>query len=114
MRKILFVDNDLIEDQELKKALRVECPEWEIESAMSVEEALGIMSKSPFDVIASEILINGMDGIELLSTVNELYPETVRIMHTKLPDHGMALKSTMVVHQLLMKPGSVETMENVI
>ncbi|MHC4268985.1 MAG: HDOD domain-containing protein [Planctomycetota bacterium] len=112
MRKILFVDNDLTEDNDLKKALRDVCPEWEIESAVGVEEAFSIMSKSPFDVVVSEILINGMDGIEFLSTVNDLYPETVRILHTKLPDHGMALKSTMVVHQLLMKPCSVEIIEH--
>ncbi len=114
MRKILFVDNDLIEDQELKKMLREVCPDWEIESVVSVAEALSIMSKSQFDVVVSEVLINGMDGIELLSTVNDLYPETVRIIHTKLPDHGMTLKSTMVVHQLLMKPCPVEIMENTI
>ena len=112
MRKILFVDNDLIEDQELKKMLKAVRPEWGLESAVGVEEALTIMSKSPFDVVVSEILINGVDGIEFLSTVNDLYPETVRIMHTKLPDHGMALKSTIIVHQLLMKPCSVEIMEN--
>jgi len=112
MRKILFVDNDLIEDQDLKKMLRAVRPEWELESAMGVEDALTIMSKSPFDVVVSEILINGVDGIEFLSTVNDLYPETVRIMHTKLPEHGMALRSTMIVHQLLMKPCSVEKMEN--
>jgi putative nucleotidyltransferase with HDIG domain len=112
MREILFVDNDLIEDQELKKMLKAVHPEWVIESAVGVEEALTIMSKSPFDVVVSEILINGVDGIEFLSTVNDLYPETVRIMHTKLPEHGMALRSTMIVHQLLMKPCSVEIMEN--
>ncbi len=114
MMKVLFVDNNLIEDQKLKEMLRELCPEWEIESTVYVDEALSIMTKSTFDVVVSETIIHGKDGIELLSTVNDLYPEIVRIIHTELPDHGIALKSTMVVHQMLAKPCSAVTMENTI
>ncbi len=114
MRRILFVDNDPGEDQKLTKTLRSMCPEWEMEVAVSGEEALNIMYKSPFDVIVSDIRVRGIDSIELLDTVSERYPETVRIVHSDLSNLEISLKSTMTAHQLLMKPCCAETMKNTI
>ena len=114
MRRILFVDNDSGVDLELTRTLRSICPEWEMEIAMSGEEALNIMCKSPFDVIVSDIRVQGIDSIELLDTVSERYPETVRIVHSDLSSPEMSLKSTMTAHQLLMKPCCAETMKNTI
>ncbi|MHC4454908.1 MAG: response regulator, partial [Planctomycetota bacterium] len=114
MRRILFVDNDPGEDQKLAKTLRSMCPEWEMEVAVNGEEALNIMYKHPFDVIVSDIRVNGIDSIELLDTVSERYPETVRIIHSDLSNPEMSLKSTMAAHQLLMKPCCAETMKNTI
>ena len=114
MRKILFVDNDPDTAQEFKKTFRSMCREWEMENVVSGNEALSFMSKSPFDAVVSDILIQGMDGVELLDTVNERYPETVRIIHSKLADPEMVLKSKNTVHQFLMKPCSAEAMKNTI
>ncbi len=114
MRRILFVDREPGADQELTKTLRSMCPEWEMEVAVSGEEALDIMYKSPIDVIVSDIRMHGVDSIELLDTVSERYPETVRIVHSDLSNPEMSLKSTMSAHQLLMKPCCAETMKNAI
>jgi putative nucleotidyltransferase with HDIG domain len=110
MRKILFVDNDQNTTLKSKKMLNAMCPDWEIDTTPSGEEALDFMAKSSFDVIVSDIRIQGMDGIELLSTVSMLYPETVRIILSEFSD----LRSTMIVHQFLMKPCCAETMKNTI
>ncbi len=63
MRRILFVDREPGADQELTKTLRSMCPEWEMEVAVSGEEALDIMYKSPIDVIVSDIRMHGVDSI---------------------------------------------------
>jgi len=110
----MFVDNDPDAAQEFKKTLRSMCREWEMENVVSGNEALNFMSKSPFDAVVSDIVIQGMDGVELLDAVNERYPETVRIIHSKLTDPEMVLKSKKAVHQFLMKPCSAETMKNTI
>ncbi len=110
MIKILFVDNDQKTTQKSKKMLNAMCPDWKIENTASGEEALDFMSKSPFDVIVSDIRIQGMDGIDLLETVSKRYPETVRIIHSEFSD----LRSTMIVHQFLLKPCCAETMKNTI
>jgi putative nucleotidyltransferase with HDIG domain len=110
MRRILFVDNDPNTTQKLSKMLKAMCPDWSIETTVSGDEALDLMAKLPFDVIVSDIHIQGMDGIELLGTVSKRHPETVRIIHSEFSD----LRSTMIVHQFLMKPCCAETMKNTI
>lgn len=114
MRRVLFVDSDPGAARKLQKTLEPMCPEWEMEVAMSGEEVLNIMSRSAFDVVVPDIRIEGMDGLELLGIVSERYPETVRIIHSELLDPDEALKSTMNVHQFLMKPCCAETMKNTI
>ena len=114
MRKILFVDNGPDTALEFKKTLRSMCREWEMENVVCGNEALNFMSKSPFDAVVSDIQIQGINGVELLDTVNERYPETVRIIHSTLTDPEMVLKSKNIVHQFLMKPCSAETMKNTI
>ncbi|MCP4253206.1 MAG: HDOD domain-containing protein [Candidatus Scalindua sp.] len=114
MRRVLFVDSDPGEARKLKKTLTLICPEWEIEFAMSGEEVLDIMSKSPFDVVVPDIRIQGINGIELLDIVGERYPETVRIIHSETFDPDEVLRSTMAVHQFLMKPCCAETVKNTI
>jgi putative nucleotidyltransferase with HDIG domain len=114
MRRVLFVDSDQGAARKLQKMLEPMCPEWEMEIAVSGDEVLNIMSRSAFDVVVPDISIQGMDGIELLGIVSERYPETVRIIHSELSDPEEVLKSTMAVHQFLMKPCCAETMKNTI
>ncbi|MFQ5788419.1 MAG: response regulator, partial [Thermodesulfobacteriota bacterium] len=114
MRKILFVDKGTDTTQKFKTTLRSMCREWEMENVVSGNEALNFLSKSTFDAVVSDLLIQGMDGFELLDAVNERYPETVRIIHSNLIDPEIVLKSKNTVHQFLMKPCSAETMKNTI
>ncbi|MCP5004512.1 MAG: HDOD domain-containing protein [Planctomycetes bacterium] len=110
MRRILLVDNNACASRELKRMLGLMCPDWEIESAISGEEALKLMSGSHFDVLVSDICLDGIDGVELFDSVSKLYPEIVRIIHAKLSPPETILKSAMTVHQFLAKPCSAETM----
>ncbi len=111
MRRILFVDDDPKEIKWLKNMLGSMCHEWEMEFAVSGEEALNFMAKSSFDVVMSDMHMPEMDGVELLGIVTERYPETVRIMLSERSDKEMALRSVKSVHQFLMKPSSVERMQ---
>ena len=111
MRRILFVDDDPKEIKRLRKMLRSIRHEWEIESAVSGKEALSFMAKSHFDVVVSNMHMQKMDGVELLDTVMEHHPETVRIIHSEHSDKEMILRSVKSAHQFLMKPCSAETMK---
>ncbi len=109
MRKILFVDDDPKEIKWLKKMLEPMCHEWEMKFAVSGEEALNFMAKSPFDVVVSDMRMPEMDGIKLLDIVMDRYPETVRIIHSDPLDPEIVFRLSKSAHQLLTKPCSAET-----
>ncbi len=111
MRRILFVDDDPNEIKELKTMLKSICQKCEIEFALSGEEALNFMLKSPFDVVVFDMRMQGRDGMDFLGTVMERYPETVRIIHSELSDAEMVLRSSKSAHQLLEKPNSAEAIK---
>ncbi|TFH31752.1 MAG: HD domain-containing protein, partial [Deltaproteobacteria bacterium] len=50
------------------------------------EEALGIVRKEPVAVVVSDDLMPGTRGVELLSRVRDLSPDTVRVLLTETAD----------------------------
>ncbi|HEY5190773.1 MAG TPA: response regulator [Candidatus Deferrimicrobium sp.] len=50
------------------------------------EEALGIVRKEPVAVVVSDNLMPGMRGVDLLSRVRDLSPDTVRVLLTGYAD----------------------------
>lgn len=55
---------------------------YEVLAEESAEKALVVMEEIGFKVVISDERMPGMGGAEFLSLVNELYPETVRILLT--------------------------------
>lgn len=55
---------------------------YEIEIAGSAESALRTIAEKSFDLIISDIILPGMNGIELLKKCRELYPEQIVIIMT--------------------------------
>ncbi len=109
MKRILFIDNDPKVLRGLRRALATIHHEWDVEFAMSGEEALNLMSKSLFDVIVTDTRMPKMNGVELLNTVMERYPDTVRIILSGHTDKEMIMNSLNCTHQFLVKPCNPET-----
>ncbi|HEX9850231.1 HD-GYP domain-containing protein [Candidatus Deferrimicrobium sp.] len=57
------------------------------------EEALGIVQREPVAVIVSDNLMPGMRGVELLSRVRDLSPDTVRVLLTGYADLPTAIEA---------------------
>jgi EAL domain-containing protein (putative c-di-GMP-specific phosphodiesterase class I) len=102
--RILFVDDEPQVTQALHVALRKE--PWEIATASSAEEALDLLSRSPFDVIVSDERMPGLHGSDFLSIVREAHPETVRIILSGQADLEAAVKAinSAEIHRFLLKP----------
>jgi putative nucleotidyltransferase with HDIG domain len=109
IRRILFVDDQPEVLRGLKRALETMRHKWDIEFAVSGEEALNLMSKSHFAVVVSDMRMPEMDGVELLNVVMERNPEVVRIILSGHSDRELVLRSVRCAHQFLAKPCNIET-----
>jgi len=78
--KVLFVDDDPNILAAYQRQLR---KQYEIDTALAGERGLEAVAKSgPYAVIVSDLKMPGMNGIQFLSRVREMAPDSVRIMLT--------------------------------
>src|SRR5258708_14088308 len=102
-KRILFVeDNALLRQMYLMMMDGEET--WEAVGAADARQALRIMEQAPFDVVVSEMRMPGMDGIELMGAVRQLYPRSSRIILSGLSDQAEIARSLDSTHQFLAKP----------
>jgi len=77
---ILVIDDEEIARKNLSHILIKE--NYEVSIASSAKDALPVLEKNEFDVVISDIKMEGMDGIELLEKLRIQYPDTKVIMVT--------------------------------
>ena len=109
-RRILFVDDEPVLLDGLKRMLRGMRDQWEMTFAVSAEAALEIIKCKPVDVVVTDVRMPGMDGVQLLSQVRDLYPQIVRIILSGTNDKDLIFKSIGSAHQYLSKPCEGETL----
>ncbi|MBN2717823.1 MAG: HDOD domain-containing protein [Deltaproteobacteria bacterium] len=114
MKRILFVDDEPNVLQGLKRMLRPMRNEWEMAYAGGGEEALEMMSQSPFDVVVSDMRMPGMDGAQLLTEVTRRYPNTVRIVLSGQSEKEAIFKAIGKTHQYLSKPCNPEVLKQTV
>ncbi|MFZ1013583.1 MAG: response regulator [Terracidiphilus sp.] len=102
-KRLLFVDDDSNLLMGLKRSLHSMQEEWEMEFADSGAAALKVLDR-PFDVVVSDMRMPGISGLELLNTVKERFPQTVRILLSGQSDRQSILDSAARAHQYLSKP----------
>ena len=107
MIKFLVVDDEKGVVDELKELL--EMRSYRVYSATSGEQALLIMKKENPNIVILDILMPGMDGIEVLRQIKKTYPKTRVIMLTAVEDEGMKKMATSLgASGYLTKPYSFE------
>jgi DNA-binding NtrC family response regulator len=77
-RTVLFVDDDYIILRSLERGLLDEA--YGKHFAKSVEEALEILQREEVHVIVTDVIMPGLDGLDLLKIVGEKYPHIVKIV----------------------------------
>lgn len=105
--KILFVDDDPINVESFLVSF---CEEYNVFGAHSGEEALEIFHKHPdICVVLSDQRMDGMSGVELLSTIYSQAPDTVRIIITGYVDVSDILDAINRGHiyQYVLKPWDI-------
>jgi response regulator RpfG family c-di-GMP phosphodiesterase len=89
--KILFVDDEENILYSMKRELR---KRFTVVTATSGALALEVMKNDgPFAVIVSDMRMPEMDGIQLLTAVKDIYPDTIRLMLTGNADQETAIEA---------------------
>jgi HD-like signal output (HDOD) protein len=114
MKDILFVDDerDLLDG--LRARLYKHRRDWNMQFVASGAEALAIFEQRPVDLVVSDVRMPGMDGGQLLSTVKQRWPTTVRIIVSGYADPVQAVRLTSLAHQYVAKPCDSQQLENII
>ncbi|MDH3351542.1 MAG: response regulator [Gammaproteobacteria bacterium] len=87
--KVLFVDDEPNVLQSIRRGLR---KQFDVHVAEGGEAALQLLhGEHNFAVIVSDMRMPGMNGVELLSRVKQLWPDTVRMMLTGNADQETAV-----------------------
>jgi HD-like signal output (HDOD) protein/CheY-like chemotaxis protein len=105
MKRILFVDDERNVLDGIRRMMHGDRGHWEMKYAVGGEEALRAFDGGDgFDVIVSDMLMPGVNGVELLQTVRERYPNTARLILSGYAENALAAKAATVAHQLVSKP----------
>jgi DNA-binding NtrC family response regulator len=78
--RILVVDDEMIVCESCQRILQEE--NYEVECVFSGQEAIERMKANPFDIVITDLKMPGIDGMEVLKSIREDYPDTVVIMIT--------------------------------
>jgi HD-like signal output (HDOD) protein/CheY-like chemotaxis protein len=113
-KSILFVDDEPNVLNGLERMLRPMRNVWTTSFAESSQKALDLMKGSHFDVVVTDIRMPVMNGLQLLTEVKRLYPDTVRIILSGESDRELTLKAVNVSHQFLNKPCDTEILKSAI
>lgn len=89
--RILVVDDEEIVGESCKRILEEDG--YEVETALSGEEALRKMKENPYDIVLTDLKMPGMDGMEVLKTIRKDYPDTIVIMITGFATVETAVES---------------------
>lgn len=110
--KILFVDDEASVVAGIVRQFR---KQYNIVPASSGQEGLELVrTEGPFAIVVSDFRMPGMNGIELLSQVRELSPDSVRMMLTGQADFDLSISAVNEgrIFRFMTKPCPPETLSS--
>lgn len=87
----MIVEDDELLCISLKRLFMKES--YDVTAVYSAESALLALNNEPYDLIITDIVLPGIDGIELLSRVRDKYPETIVIVMTSYATLETAIRA---------------------
>jgi DNA-binding NtrC family response regulator len=101
--RIMVIDDEKIAGDMFRMSL--EQAGYIVETFLNGEKALARLKEQRFDIVVTDLMMKGVDGMEVLRTVSSLYPWTKTIMitaFTKRDTVAEALRAD--VHDFIPKP----------
>jgi putative nucleotidyltransferase with HDIG domain len=113
-RRILFVDDEPLVLDGLKRSLRPLRSECELVFVKSAEDGLRELQEKSFDVVVSDMLMPGMNGSVFLEQVGRRCPAAVRFILSGYSDRDVLIRCAESAHQTIAKPCNPETLKAVL
>ena len=110
MREILFVDDEQLLLDGLRRMLRSKRAEWNMTFINGGEDALEFLSGRSVDVVVSDMRMPGMDGGQFLAAVRRQYPQTARMILSGHADRASIISAVGPTQQFLAKPCDADTL----
>jgi CheY-like chemotaxis protein/anti-sigma regulatory factor (Ser/Thr protein kinase) len=111
VKTVLIVDDDSAVHDLLRAMLSAD--NWRLESAMGGEEALARLLAGAHDLVLTDILMPGMDGLTLLKRIHEARPGTKVVVMTAVNTPASVIQSIRDhAYSYLSKPFSRESVEH--
>lgn len=87
--KILIVDDDPIITAILMDAVKILYPGATVSRTFTADNALPLLESKHYDLLITDNIMPGMDGIDMLEIVVEKHPETRAVMVTAFRNHAL-------------------------
>jgi HD-like signal output (HDOD) protein len=110
-KRLLFVDDEQMILDGLRRALWSMRSDWDMQFVSSGKDALEALDRESFDAIISDMRMPQMDGVQLLDTVKEKHGQMVRIILSGQASKEAVLRSVLPAHQLLSKPCDLQQLK---
>ena len=108
--KILLVEDNPADADLLAELLEVSVGvEWELVPVEFLHEAIAHLSKQPFDVVLLDLSLPDSRGLETLTRLREVAPDTAMVVMTGLDDEAIALESVRLGAQDYIVKGQITT-----
>lgn len=89
--RILIVEDDELVLESLEGVLTKEG--YEVTTAQEGRKALELFGENSYDLVLTDLMMAGIDGLEVLRKVKEISPDTIVIMITGYESLGSAVES---------------------
>jgi putative nucleotidyltransferase with HDIG domain len=103
-KRLLFVDDETMVLNGLRRALHGMRQEWEMNFVDSAAAALQALEQGVYDAIITDMRMPVTDGAQLLEQVKQCYPGVVRIVLSGQSSREEVFRSMAPAHQFLSKP----------
>src|SRR5213082_3842785 len=91
--RILLVDDDTALLQALSQLVSLRMTDVQVDTSDSALQALELIKAQDYDAIVSDIKMPGMDGLTLLSRIQQVRPETPTLLITGHDEHDLAVQA---------------------
>jgi len=89
--RVLFVDDEPAMLESLRRSVR---REFEADITIDADHGLdNLRSGRPYCIVVSDMRMPVMDGLEFLTAVRTISPDSVRVMLTGCDDWGVAMRA---------------------